>query len=196
MYLGPQITSLRRCECGPDVCASCRRDIARTPACTVSVTRCCVRTTATARRGSGAPVAALQPAYAPGLRAGCVPRLLDLAPRRGRDDAVAWASSSPRVLCDGRLTYIRPCWYRYFLEKPLMSLPVRHAGRPAPRSCRGLRVRSSAFGCVSARGAHGVVEPVRSDAGLRRLRGRDGAPPACAASPIRRWRGSRRGSCG
>jgi hypothetical protein len=43
---------------------------------------------------------------------------------------------SPRVLCDGRLTYVRPCWYRYFLEQPV-SLPVRNAA-DLRRSCRGL----------------------------------------------------------
>jgi hypothetical protein len=54
---------------------------------------------------------------------------------------------SPRVLCDGRLTYVRPCWYRYFLEQPV-SLPVRNAA-DLRRSCRGLR-SIERFGCISA----------------------------------------------
>ena len=54
---------------------------------------------------------------------------------------------SPRVLCDGRLTYVRPCWYRYFLEQPV-SLPVRNAA-DLRGSCRGLH-SIERFGCISA----------------------------------------------
>ena len=54
---------------------------------------------------------------------------------------------SPRTLCDGRLTYIRPCWYRYFLEQPV-ALPVRNAA-DLKRSCRGLHVLER-YGCISA----------------------------------------------
>jgi hypothetical protein len=53
---------------------------------------------------------------------------------------------SPRTLCDGRLTYVRPCWYRYFLEEPL-GLPVRNAA-DLRRSCRGL-TGIERFGCIS-----------------------------------------------
>jgi hypothetical protein len=53
---------------------------------------------------------------------------------------------SPRTLCDGRLTYVRPCWYRYFLEQPL-GLPVRNAA-DLRRSCRGLN-GIERFGCIS-----------------------------------------------
>jgi hypothetical protein len=53
---------------------------------------------------------------------------------------------SPRILCDGRLTYIRPCWYRYFLEQPF-GLPVRDAA-DLRRSCRGLRGLERS-GCIS-----------------------------------------------
>ena len=55
--------------------------------------------------------------------------------------------SSPRTICDGRLTYVRPCWYRYFLEQPLAPL-VRTAS-DLKRSCRGLRGLQR-FGCISA----------------------------------------------
>jgi len=44
--------------------------------------------------------------------------------------------TSPRVLCDGRLTYVRPCWYRYFLEQPLG--PIVNTGGDLRRVCRGL----------------------------------------------------------
>jgi hypothetical protein len=54
---------------------------------------------------------------------------------------------SPRVLCDGRLTYVRPCWYRYFLEQPLAP-PARDAA-DLRRSCRGLQ-SIERFGCISA----------------------------------------------
>ena len=54
---------------------------------------------------------------------------------------------SPRTLCDGRLTYIRPCWYRYFLEQPI-ELPIRDA-HDLRRACRGLHGLER-YGCISA----------------------------------------------
>jgi len=57
------------------------------------------------------------------------------------------ASTSPRVLCDGRFTYVRPCWYRYFLEDPLAA-PISNAA-DMRRACRGLRAVER-FGCISA----------------------------------------------
>jgi hypothetical protein len=54
---------------------------------------------------------------------------------------------SPRTLCDGRLTYVKPCWYRYFLESPT-ALPVRDAA-DLRRSCRRLDALER-FGCISA----------------------------------------------
>jgi hypothetical protein len=57
------------------------------------------------------------------------------------------ANASPRVVCDGRLTYVRPCWYRYFLEQPIV-LPIRD-GADLVRPCRGLDSLQR-FGCVSA----------------------------------------------
>src|SRR5439155_20592660 len=39
---------------------------------------------------------------------------------RGADGTTApRRTMSSRTVCDGRLTYIRPCWYRYFLEQPV-----------------------------------------------------------------------------
>lgn len=44
--------------------------------------------------------------------------------------------TSPRLLCDGRLTFVRSCWYRYFWERePLRRL--LHASE-IPALCRGL----------------------------------------------------------
>jgi len=57
------------------------------------------------------------------------------------------AMTSPRVVCDGRFTYVRPCWYRYFLEQPV-SAPVRDAA-DLRRTCRGL-AGIQRFGCISA----------------------------------------------
>ena len=57
------------------------------------------------------------------------------------------AMTSPRVVCDGRFTYVRPCWYRYFLEQPVAA-PVRNAA-DLRRTCRGL-AGIQRFGCISA----------------------------------------------
>jgi hypothetical protein len=66
---------------------------------------------------------------------------------RGADGTVTpHGALSPRTLCDGRLTYIRPCWYRYFLEQPV-ALPIRDA-RDLRRTCRGLRGLER-YGCIS-----------------------------------------------
>jgi len=57
------------------------------------------------------------------------------------------ANASPRAVCDGRHTYIRPCWYRYFLEQTVVQ-PIR-APRDLLRHCRGLDSLQR-FSCVSA----------------------------------------------
>ena len=74
---------------------------------------------------------------------------------------------SPRKLCDGRLTYIRPCWYRYFLEQPL-ALPVRDAA-DLRRDCRGLHA-TRALRLHQRRGSDDLVESLRPDACLRATR--------------------------
>ena len=56
------------------------------------------------------------------------------------------AITSPRVLCDGRYGYVRACWYRYFLERPI-GLPIRGGG-DLRRTCRGL-AGVQRFGCIS-----------------------------------------------
>lgn len=56
------------------------------------------------------------------------------------------ALGSPRVICDGRFTYVRPCWYRYFLEQA-GGLPIRNAA-DLRRTCHGLH-SIQRFGCIS-----------------------------------------------
>ena len=89
---------------------------------------------------------ALQRAYAPDCAQGVFHDYwISL---RGADGTTAPKRTiSPRTLCDGRLTYIRPCWYRYFLELPVSS-PVRDAA-DLKRSCRGLHALER-YGCISA----------------------------------------------
>ncbi|MFL5950269.1 MAG: hypothetical protein ACJ74M_01555 [Gaiellaceae bacterium] len=79
------------------------------------------------------------------------------------------AVTSPRVVCDGRYTYVRPCWYRYFLEQPL-GLPIRNAA-DLRRACRGLR-SIQRFGCISGATLELSSDPfeqLRACRSLRRL---------------------------
>lgn len=80
------------------------------------------------------------------------------------------ALGSPRVICDGRFTYVRPCWYRYFLEQPL-GQQIEDAS-DLRRACRGLR-SIQRFGCIS--GATLVVssDPFEQMRVCRALRGTD-----------------------
>ena len=57
------------------------------------------------------------------------------------------ALGSPRVICDGRFTYVRPCWYRYFLEQA-GGVPIRDAA-DLRRTCRGLDALQRGA-CISA----------------------------------------------
>ena len=52
--------------------------------------------------------------------------------------------TSPRSVCNGHLWFVRPCWYRYFVEQTDVAI-----GSPADllRACRGLR-RLQRSGCV------------------------------------------------
>jgi hypothetical protein len=81
-------------------------------------------------------------------------------------------ASSPRVICDGRFTYIRPCWYRYFLEQAVTQ-PVR---TPADlrHSCRGL-LGLERFGCISAAALIISANPFDQMRICSRLRGGDAA---------------------
>ena len=73
-------------------------------------------------------------------------------------------------MCDGRLTYVRPCWYRYFLEQPIVR-PIRGPAELVG-FCRGLESLQR-FGCISAAAltvSSNPFEQMRICAGLR---GRD-----------------------
>jgi hypothetical protein len=97
--------------------------------------------------------------------------------------------TSPRVICDGRFTYVRPCWYRYFLERPL-GLPIRNAA-DLRRSCRGLDAVQR-FGCISGATLALSADPFEQIAVCARLRGPDAracvrgiADQALAGKPVR-----------
>jgi hypothetical protein len=55
--------------------------------------------------------------------------------------------ASPRVVCDGRLTYVRPCWYRYFLEQPVVR-PIRTPAELVSFCPRLAPLQR--YGCISA----------------------------------------------
>ena len=160
MYLGPRFFfpgDGRRCARA----RSLRRDIAPTPACTGSATRCCGLSRR--HRASGARLSQLAARYAPDCAQGVFHDYwISL---RGADGTTKPRGGDlPRVLCDGRLTYVRPCWYRYFLEQPV-SLPGAERGRSAPVMSRSAFDRAIR---LHQRGrAHDLVEPVRPDRGLR-----------------------------
>jgi hypothetical protein len=56
------------------------------------------------------------------------------------------AIASPRTICDGRLTFVRPCWYRYFIEQRFG--PALETAADLRRACRGLRPLQRA-GCIA-----------------------------------------------
>jgi hypothetical protein len=80
------------------------------------------------------------------------------------------ANASPRVVCDGRLTYVRPCWYRYFLEQPIVR-PIR-APEDLIGFCRGLESLQR-FGCISAAALTVSSNPFDQMRICASLRGRD-----------------------
>ena len=102
------------------------------------------------------------------------------------------ALTSPRVVCDGRFTYVRPCWYRYFLEQPVEA-PVRDAA-DLRRTCRGL-AGIQRFGCISAATLVLSSNPFEQLQVCRRMRGLDAracvrgiADQALAGEPSRQLR--------
>jgi hypothetical protein len=80
------------------------------------------------------------------------------------------AVTSPRVLCDGRYTFVRPCWYRYFLERPI-GLPIRNAA-DLRRTCRGL-TGVQRFGCISGATLELSTDPFEQMRVCARLLGLD-----------------------
>ena len=66
---------------------------------------------------------------------------------RGADGTTLRAhGESPRFLCNGHLWYVRPCWYRYFVEDARAGI-VDSAGA-IRASCKGLRGLQR-YGCLS-----------------------------------------------
>ncbi|MDQ5820747.1 MAG: hypothetical protein M3540_04830 [Actinomycetota bacterium] len=59
----------------------------------------------------------------------------------------ARADMSPRSVCNGHLWFVRPCWYRYFVEQA--SGPRLETTGHILRACRDL-VRLQRSGCVAA----------------------------------------------
>jgi hypothetical protein len=169
MYLGPQIIR----SGGASAAQTCARLPTRYRAytCVHGLGHALMRAYHGRLREAVAACRRLRPVYAPDCAQGAFHDYW--ISFRGADGTVPvrGASSSPRVVCDGRFTYIRPCWYRYFLEKPLM-VPIRTPGELVAL-CRGLR-GVQRFGCVSAAAltvSSNPFDQMRLCAGLR---GRDG----------------------
>jgi hypothetical protein len=79
--------------------------------------------------------------------------------------------SSARVLCARAIpTFVRPCWYRYFLELPPEQLPTNAAGVRA--LCAGLAGRQRA-GCIGAASLITSADPFIQIRICARLRGPD-----------------------
>src|SRR5262249_47974704 len=91
---------------------------------------------------------------------------------RGADGTTrpAKAVTSPRIVCDGRYGYVRPCWYRYFLERPI-GLPIRDAA-DLRRTCRGL-AGIQRFGCISGATLELSSDPFEQMHACLHLRGLD-----------------------
>jgi hypothetical protein len=170
MYLGPQIIR----SGGASAAQACARLPTRYRAytCVHGLGHALMRAYHGRLREAVAACRRLRPVYAPDCAQGAFHDYW--ISFRGADGTVPLrgASPSPRVVCDGRLGYIRPCWYRYFLEKPLM-VPIRTPGELVAL-CRGLRGLQR-FGCVSAAAltvSSNPFDQMRLCAGLR---GQDGA---------------------
>ena len=113
----------------------------------------------------------LRPAYAPDCAQGAFHDYwISL---RGADGTTRPKRAlSPRTICDGRFTYIRPCWYRYFLEQAVMQ-PVRNAA-DLRRTCHGLDGLER-FGCISAAALTISSNPFDQMRICRRMHGADAA---------------------
>ena len=70
---------------------------------------------------------------------------------------------SPRFLCNGHLWYVRPCWYRYFVEQA--DAPIIDSAASIRRACAGLRALQR-YGCVSGAALSDPGEPARAGAHL------------------------------
>ena len=99
------------------------------------------------------------------------------------------AAMSPRRLCDGRLTYVRPCWYRYFIEERFG--PVLNTAADIRRACSGLRPMQRS-GCIGGAALALSTDPFEQTAACATFRGADAvsclrgvAVPSVRAEPER-----------
>jgi len=91
---------------------------------------------------------------------------------RGADGTVRRANGvSPRSLCNGHLWYVRPCWYRYFVEDAFA--PLIDSPGAILKACAGLRGLQR-YGCVSAASLKVPEDPLTQTRICARL-GRDAA---------------------
>jgi hypothetical protein len=76
---------------------------------------------------------------------------------RGADGTVRRSNgASPRFLCNGHLGYVRPCWYRYFVEDA--TAPLFDDPASIRKACAGLRGLQR-YGCISAAALSIPVDP-------------------------------------
>jgi hypothetical protein len=81
------------------------------------------------------------------------------------------AVTSARVLCARAIpTFVRPCWYRYFLERPPRHLPTNATG--VRSLCTGLAGRQRG-GCIGAASLITSADPFIQIRICARLRGAD-----------------------
>ncbi|MEP6977623.1 MAG: hypothetical protein ABI948_06180 [Thermoleophilia bacterium] len=79
------------------------------------------------------------------------------------------ADTSPRSVCNGHLWFVRPCWYRYFVEQADVSI---RTPRDILRACRGLRGLQGA-GCVGGAALQLGGDPLAQARLCRQLPARD-----------------------
>jgi hypothetical protein len=110
---------------------------------------------------------------------------------RGVDDTErpTGPAMSPRRLCDGRLTYVRPCWYRYFIEQ--RTGPLLNTAGDIRRACRGLRPLQRS-GCIGGASLALSTDPFEQTDACATFRGDDAvsclkgvAVPSVRAEPKR-----------
>jgi hypothetical protein len=94
---------------------------------------------------------------------------------RGADDTTRPrnAITSPRLICDGRYFYVRPCWYRYFIEQ--QQGERLETAADIERTCRGLRPLQRA-GCVGGASLALSTDPFAQTNVCASLAGRDVLP--------------------
>jgi len=91
---------------------------------------------------------------------------------RGADGTVRRANgASPRFLCNGHLWYVRPCWYRYFVEDAFA--PLIDSPEAIRKACAGLQGLQR-YGCVSGASLKVPEDPFTQTRFCARL-GRDAA---------------------